>query len=174
MQCCSLVEWSRETIRINPLDPVDVRSPKSYPKNTCTKFTRRQLIHLWPLPCVNGCHWPLPLLCWSTEFIIQLNGKGKFHQRPNSTYKFARCPFFLFLLSDFSSLIIQVNFSKKRRNRMLDDSAAAIAINRTSIGNNNLSSNICSFNTSGNLNDTDTLCLVENESVVVYKERTDL
>ena len=56
---------------------------------------------------------------------------------------------------------------------MMDDSAAAIAINRTSIGSN-LSNTISSFSTSSNPNDTDTLCLVENESIVVYKERTDL
>lgn len=56
---------------------------------------------------------------------------------------------------------------------MLDDSAAAIAVNRTSIGSSS-SDKINTFSPSTDLNDTDTVCLVENDSLVVYKERTDL
>lgn len=56
---------------------------------------------------------------------------------------------------------------------MLDDSAAAIAVNRTSIGSSS-SDKINTLSPSDDVYDTDTVCLVENESVVVYKERTDL
>lgn len=53
---------------------------------------------------------------------------------------------------------LEITFSKKRKNRMLSDSAAAIA-----------------FRNSGNLNFFDEKNkLIDNESVVVYDERTSL
>ncbi|XP_076311787.1 uncharacterized protein LOC143225735 isoform X2 [Tachypleus tridentatus] len=60
-----------------------------------------------------------------------------------------------------SELFSGMNFSKKRKNRMRNDSAAAIALNRS----------MTSF---PQLKHQDTESLVDNETVVVYNERTAL
>jgi hypothetical protein len=65
---------------------------------------------------------------------------------------------------DLGELTSKVNFSKKRKNRMRNDSAAAIAMNRS--GTNPIKKLTFSHK------DTDTL--VDNEAVVVYDERTAL
>lgn len=55
--------------------------------------------------------------------------------------------------------IFQVNFSKKRKNRMRNDEAAIIAMSKSR---------------SQFLNNKDTDILVDNEAVIVYDERTAL
>ncbi|XP_054157033.1 putative uncharacterized protein DDB_G0277255 isoform X2 [Oppia nitens] len=62
----------------------------------------------------------------------------------------------------------KVNFSKKRKNRMRNDSAAAIALNRSG----GTDTNIIKTSLRHSHKDTDTL--VDNEAVVVYDERTAL
>lgn len=56
-------------------------------------------------------------------------------------------------------MFFQVNFSKKRKNRMRNDEAAIIAMSKSR---------------SQFLNNKDTDILVDNEAVIVYDERTAL
>lgn len=56
-----------------------------------------------------------------------------------------------------------MNFSKKRKNRMRSDSAAAIAVNKSRTNYHTIP-----------FAHKDTDSLVENEAVVVYDERTAL
>ncbi|XP_022249415.1 uncharacterized protein LOC111087354 [Limulus polyphemus] len=74
---------------------------------------------------------------------------GRSHPRPLSSE------------DDHSELFAEVIFSKKRKNRMRNDSAAAIALNRS----------MTSF---PQLKQKDTSPLVDNETFVVYNERTEL
>ncbi|KAG8189468.1 hypothetical protein JTE90_018121 [Oedothorax gibbosus] len=67
---------------------------------------------------------------------------------------------------DINELYAKVNFSKKRKNRMRSDSAAAIAVNKSRHGN--------PYRTLPFAQHKDTDSLVENEAVVVYDERTAL
>ncbi|XP_076331209.1 uncharacterized protein LOC143236682 [Tachypleus tridentatus] len=62
---------------------------------------------------------------------------------------------------DHSELFTEVIFTKKRKNRMRNDSAAAIALNRSMV----------SF---PHLKQKDTSSSEDNETVVVYNERTSL
>ena len=62
-----------------------------------------------------------------------------------------------------------VNFSKKRKNRMRSDSAAAIAANRSGVSTNAVINRLIQLK-----NNRDTDSLVDNEAIVVYDERTSL
>ncbi|XP_054919096.1 uncharacterized protein [Dermacentor andersoni] len=81
---------------------------------------------------------------------------GKAKQRPLSTE------------DDLSQLYAKVNFSKRRKNRMRNDSAAAIAATRSF---QNQQCYLSPFHTLPSAH-TDTDSLVDNEAVVVYDERT--
>lgn len=81
---------------------------------------------------------------------------GRAKQRPLSTE------------DDLSELYAKVNFSKRRKNRMRNDSAAAIAATRSF---QNQQCYLSPFHTLPSAH-TDTDSLVDNEAVVVYDERT--
>lgn len=61
-------------------------------------------------------------------------------------------------VNDFLTLFLQVNFSKKRKNRMRNDEAAIIALSKSR----------------SQFLHKDTDSLVDNEAVIVYDERTAL
>lgn len=81
---------------------------------------------------------------------------GRAKQRPLSTE------------DDLSELYAKVNFSKRRKNRMRNDSAAAIAATRSF---QHQQCYLSPFHTLPSAH-TDTDSLVDNEAVVVYDERT--
>lgn len=81
---------------------------------------------------------------------------GRAKQRPLSTE------------DDLSELYAKVNFSKRRKNRMRNDSAAAIAATRSY---QHQQCYLSPFHTLPSAH-TDTDSLVDNEAVVVYDERT--
>lgn len=81
---------------------------------------------------------------------------GRSKQRPLSTE------------DDLGELYAKVNFSKRRKNRMRNDSAAAIAANRNYLHQPHY---LTPFRTLPSTH-KDTDSLVDNEAVVVYDERT--
>ncbi|XP_013792723.1 uncharacterized protein LOC106476625 [Limulus polyphemus] len=109
--------------------------------------------------------------CSSYDGLDELNGlTHQFIMTPDTIMKTRSLPAWghsrlrpLSTEDDLNELYAKVNFSKKRKNRMRNDSAAAIAVNKSQ--NSFL---ILPFI------HKDTDSLVDNEAIVVYDERTAL
>ncbi|GFQ83628.1 retrovirus-related Pol polyprotein from transposon 17.6 [Trichonephila clavata] len=104
-------------------------------------------------------HNPLPYLTKSAPQSARLQRWAFALQKFNVTIKY--CPGVKMPHAD--ALTISVSFSKKRKNRMRSDSAAAIAVNKSRTSYLTIP-----------FTHKDTDSLVDNEAVVVYDERTAL
>ncbi|XP_054714213.1 uncharacterized protein LOC129223870 isoform X2 [Uloborus diversus] len=142
------------------LDEVDL--PLALPSIPEVAFRSSELLHEAPPHTLYASCNALDEPCVYSSLYTNID--------PNTTMKTRSLPLWgrsrprpLSTEDDLNELYAKVSFSKKRKNRMRSDSAAAIAVNKSR----------CSYLTIPFAH-KDTDSLVDNEAVVVYDERTAL